>query len=147
MVKAARNAKRRLMPESLITKVIDMARREGKVRKLGPPEEPAVTRPAHPAAPPRQETRAPASEPDISQEDFVLQAKARGYGSWREILEALGMKSTREVREMGYRKALEQLPDRTRAEPEGTVEVVEEGILETREAQAEPAEVEADLDF
>ncbi|HEX77159.1 MAG TPA: hypothetical protein G4O03_01920 [Dehalococcoidia bacterium] len=147
MVKAARNAKRRLMPESLITKVIDMARREGKVRKLGPPEEPAVTRPAHPAAPPRQETRAPASEPDISQEDFVLHAKARGYGSWREILEALGMKSTREVREMGYRKALEQLPDRTRAEPEGAVEVVDERILETSEAQAEPAEVEADLDF
>ncbi|MCL0047868.1 hypothetical protein M1N20_00120 [Dehalococcoidia bacterium] len=144
MVKAARNAKRRLMPESLITKVIDMARQENKVRKLGPPEEPTASKPA---TPPRQETKAPAPGSDISQEDFVLQAKAKGYTNWREILEALGVRSTKEVREMTYRKALGQLPDKTSPEPEGISGTVDEGISASEEAEAEPALMEADLDF
>jgi hypothetical protein len=130
MVKAARNAKRRLMPESLITKVIDMARREGRVRKLGPPEEPTATRSAQPAAP-KQEAKPAATATDMSQEDFILQAKARGYGDWREILETLGLRSTREVREMGYRQALERLPNRAKLEPELPVaEVGEEPVEE-----------------
>jgi len=129
MVKAARNAKRRLMPESLITKVIDMARKEGKVRRLAPEE--AGPRPAQPAAAaPKQEARPAATATDISQEDFMLQARARGYGSWREILETLGVKSTREVREMGYGKALEHLPNRSRPEPVTEEEGTEEPNLD-----------------
>lgn len=141
MVKAGRNAKRRLMPESLITKVIDMARKEGKVRKLGPPEEPAAGRPAQPAAQ-KSAAKASPAEPDISQEDFVLQAKAKGYSSWREILEALGVKSTREVRETGYGQALERLPNK--AQPESEADAAE---AEAPETEGEPAEEEPDLDF
>ena len=144
MVKAARNAKRRLMPESLITKVIDMARKEGRVRKLGPPEEPAGARTAQPAAPPKQEAKPAATATDLSQEDFILQAKAKGYGSWKEILETLEVKSTREVRDMGYRKALERLPDRTKGEAEPEEQATESQAPAPTE---EATEGEPELDF
>ena len=144
MVKAARNAKRRLMPESLITKVIDMARKEGRVRKLGPPEEPATARPAQSAAAPKQEARPAAPAADLSQEDFILQAKAKGYGSWKEILETLELKSTREVREMGYRKALERLPDRTKA---GTEQEAQAAEPQAPAPTEEATERESELDF
>jgi len=77
----------------------------------------------------------------MSQEDFILQAKAKGYGDWREILPALEVKSTREVREMGYRQALERLPDRKKAESEAQAAEPPPGT------QEEPTEGEADLAF
>ncbi len=144
MVKAARNAKRRLMPESLITKVIDMARKEGRVRKLGPPEEPAGSKTVQPPAPLKQEAKPAAAATDMSQEDFILQAKAKGYGSWKEILETLELKSTREVRELGYRKSLERLPDRMKAETEPETQAAEPQAPVTEE---EPKEGESELDF
>jgi len=147
MVKAARNAKRRLMPESLITKVIDMARKEGKVRKLGLPDEPTAPRSAaHPAAP-KPGTKGSATESDISQEDFILEAKGKGYSNWREILDALGVRSTKEVREMTFRQALERLPGKTKPEPEEAAEVPDEDIPASDEPQAETVPAEADLDF
>ncbi|RLC94651.1 MAG: hypothetical protein DRI39_02140 [Chloroflexi bacterium] len=147
MVKAARNAKRRLMPESLITKVIDMARKEGKVRKLGLPDEPTAPRSAaHPAAP-KPGTKGSATESDISQEDFILEAKGKGYSNWREILDALGVRSTKEVREMTFRQALERLPGKTKPEPEEVAEVPDEDIPASDEPQAETVPAEADLDF
>ena len=117
MVKAARNAKRRLMPESLITKVIDMARQEGKVRKLELAEGPTAEKPVSGRHKPGATDSA--SESDISQQEFITHAKSRGYDSWREVLDALGAKSTKEVREMGYSKALELLPDKGESGAEG----------------------------
>jgi hypothetical protein len=120
MAKAARNAKRRLMPESLIAKVVDMARSEGRVRKLASPGETGAPKGVQNAASPK--TRTPVAASDISSEEFIQQAKAKGYGSWREILEALKLKSTKEVRDMGFGKALELLTSRVAPEPqkEGT---------------------------
>ena len=132
MVKAARNAKRRLMPESLIAKVIDMARKEGRVRRLGPPEEPAPPVQATPAAAPKQEAHPPGPAADMGQGDFILRAKAKGYETWGEILNALGVQSTRAVREMGFSNALERLPDKTKppASPPSQAEGEEEGAID-----------------
>lgn len=116
MMKAARNAKRRLMPESLIARVIGMAREEGRVTRLESLEE-AATEPSIAARP---------EKADIRRESFVLQARERGYASWREILNALKLGTAGELREMTYRKALERLPRKSRPEHDRDLPLEEE---------------------
>ena len=116
MIKATRNAKRMLMPESFITRVIGMAWEECKVTRLESLEEPS-TDPSMAALP---------KKADISRESFVFQARDRGYTSWKEILDTLKLSTAGELREMTYRKALERLPRKSRPVPDRDLPLEEE---------------------
>lgn len=160
--KAARNARRRMIPESLIASIIESATSEGRVRQVGPrqgqqraptaasqarqeeqatQEEPTAqaetegpTPAEAPVAEPEESPEAPPpTEPqDITPEEFSVGVKELGFETKKGMYTALGVRNLKDLK----RKATTASPLREALEK-----------LKTRASERDESPEDSDLDL